>query len=155
MSISTVPSSTYSSERRKPIREDESLCRWMKTIVCVAVAIAWSSVASASCGNYLYRNGKSVINSSLSMHEHNSNRALETAPIELPSPPCHGPNCTGNPTPLMPVPVAPTNLVRGFDQAAVLESLAQTSILRRAVEIPTSERGACFVPSSIFRPPMV
>lgn len=153
--MSFAPSQTCNNDRRKPIRSGESLRRWMMTIISVSVVVAWSSTASASCGDYLYRNGKRAINSSLSMHEHNSNRTSDTAPLELPIPPCHGPSCSGQPVPLMPAPAAPTNLVRGFDQAAVLESLALTPPLRRAIEIPTSERGACFVPSSIFRPPIV
>ncbi len=138
-----------------PIRVGESLRRWVIAIVSVSLVIAWSATASASCGDYLYRNGKRITNSSFSMQEHNSNRASDTAPLELPVPPCHGPSCSGQPVPLMPVPVAPTNLVQGFDQAAILESLSQTPTPRRAIEIPTSERGACFLPSSIFRPPMV
>ena len=155
MFTSAATSRTCNNDWIKPIRSGESLRRWMMTIVSVSVAIASSSVACASCGDYLYRNGKQVINSSFSMVDHNSSRALETAPVELPVPPCHGPNCTGQPLPLMPVPVVPTNLVRGFDQAAILESLTTTPTPRRNVEIPVSERGACFVPSPIFRPPMV
>ncbi len=123
------------------------------------VAAALPSSAVASCGNYLFRHGKAVDATHASMSDPSDARSQKSETnrqqSEFPETPCHGPNCSGNPIPLMPVPVAPTNLVRGFDQAAVLESLAQTPILRRAVEIPTSERGACFVPSSIFRPPMV
>jgi len=130
----------------------------MMAAICL-VAATWPSTAVASCGNYLFRHGKPVDDkfSAMSDHHHAGNHESETnqTPRELPVPPCHGPNCSGNPIPLIPVPVAPTSLVRGFDQAAILESLAQTPTPRRAIEIPTSERGACFVPSSIFRPPMV
>ena len=126
--------------------------------VCL-VAVMWSSSAGASCGNYLFRHGKPVGGSFSTMSDHldarNPDGNTSETPGELPVPPCHGPNCSGNPVPLMPVPVAPTHLVRGFDQAAILASLAQTPTLRCAIEIPTSDRGACFVPSSIFRPPMV
>ena len=130
----------------------------MVAAICLVTA-TWSSASSAaSCGNYLFRNGKPVHDSRSLMNDHQdaANPESETNKTgNLPAPPCHGPNCSGNPVPLMPVPVAPTNLVRGFDQAAILESLAQTPTDRCAMEIPRSERGARFVPSSIFRPPTV
>ena len=36
------------------------LRRVLMAVVTVTVVLAWSSAASASCGNYLYRNGKPV-----------------------------------------------------------------------------------------------
>ncbi len=54
----------------------------------------------------------------------------------------------GTPIPLAPVPVPPTNLIRGFYQAAILESLTDAIWPSRAIDIPESERGARFVPSS-------
>ena len=135
---------------------------WQRVLIPVAflsVALVWSTSAVASCGNYLYRNGKPVSDAFSSMNDHNQVSARESESAEVPSriprPPCHGPNCSGSPIPLMPVPSAPSNLIRGFDQAAIIKSLAQTPTQRRAIEIPESERGACFVPSSIFRPPTV
>ena len=129
----------------------------MAVAVCL-VAITWPTSAAASCGNYLFRHGKPVDKPLSLMTEHHDvqNHVGEKnkASNELPAPPCHGPNCSGNRIPLIPVPVAPSNLIRGFDQAAILESLAQTPTPRRAIEIPTSDRGAFFVASSIFRPPM-
>ncbi len=119
----------------------------------LSVGLVWSSTASASCGNYLYRNGKPVTDSSFSMNDHSESQASGKTPAGMPVPPCHGPNCSGNPIPLAPVPAAPTNLIRGFDQAAILESLADWTPHSRAIEVPESERGARFVPSSIFRPP--
>ena len=130
-----------------------SLRRVLMAVVSISVALVWSSTASASCGNYLYRNGKQVTDSSFSMNDHNDNHASGKTPAGMPVPLCHGPNCSGNPIPLAPVPVAPTNLIRGFDQATILESLADSTSPSGAVEIPESERGARFVPSSIFRPP--
>lgn len=121
--------------------------------VTMTVALVWSSAASASCGNYLYRNGKRVTDSSFSMNDRNQDHASAKIPAEMPVPPCHGPNCSGNPIPLAPVPVAPTVLIRGFDQAAILESLADSTSPSERIEFPESERGARFVPSSIFRPP--
>ena len=130
-----------------------SLRRVLVAILTLAVALAWSTTASASCGNYLYRNGQQVTDSSLSMNHHSENQASNTTPVGLPVPPCHGPNCSGNPIPLAPVPVAPTNSIRGFDQATILESLADVTSPSGVIEIPASERGACFEPSSLFRPP--
>jgi hypothetical protein len=130
-----------------------SLQRVLMAIVTISVALVWSSTASASCGNYLFRNGKQVTDSSFSMNDHKENHASGRTPAGMPVPPCHGPNCSGNPIPLSPVPVAPTNMIRGFDQATILESLADSTSPSRAIEIPESERGARFVPSSIFRPP--
>lgn len=125
----------------------------LMAVVTMSVFMAWSATVSASCGNYLYRNGKQVSHSSFSMNEHNENHAAGQTPARMPVPPCHGPNCTGNPAPLAPVPVAPTNLIRGFDQATILESLADSVSPSGAIEIPESERGARFEPSSVFRPP--
>lgn len=130
-----------------------SLKRVLMAIVTISVVSVWSSSASASCGNYLYRNGKQVTETSFSMNDHNENHAARRVPADMPVPPCHGPNCSGNPTPLAPVPTAPTNMIRGFDQATILESLADPASPSGAIEIPESERGARFVPSSIFRPP--
>ena len=130
-----------------------SLQRVLLAVVTMSVGLVWSSTATASCGNYLYRNGKPVIDSALSMNDHTENHAAGKTPSGIPLPPCHGPNCSGNPIPLTPVPVAPTNLVRGFDQATILESLADATSPAGAIEIPASERGARYVPSSLFRPP--
>ncbi len=129
------------------------LQRWVIWLGMLSVGLVWSSTASASCGNYLYRNGKPVTDSSFSMNDHSENQASGKTPAGMPVPPCHGPNCSGNPIPLAPVPAAPTNLIRGFDQAAILESLADSTSRSGAIEVPESERGARFVPSSIFRPP--
>lgn len=153
-----ISMSSYAKTNPNPLPNATRLHLVFRRLVVMAaiclVAATWPSSAVASCGNYLFRHGKPVDGSFSSMSHHHDAPNRETQ-SEMPAPPCHGPNCSGNPIPLMPVPVAPTNLVRGFDQAAILESLAQTPTPRCAIEVPTSERGACFVPSSIFRPPMV
>lgn len=130
-----------------------SLQRVVIAVAAIIMGLVWSSAASASCGNYLYRNGKQVNDPSISMNDHNENHASGQTPAGTPVPPCHGPNCSRNPTPLAPVPFAPTNLIRGFDQATILESLADSTSPSEATDIPESERGARFMPSSIFRPP--
>jgi len=149
----SLNAANYAKARPDAGRLLPSLQRVVMAIVTISVASAWSSTASASCGNYLYRNGKHVADSSLTMNDHNANHASSKVPDDLPVPPCDGPNCSGNPTPLAPVPVVPANLIRGFDQATILESLADSTSPSGAIEIPESERGARFVPSSIFRPP--
>lgn len=40
-----------------------SLQRVLLAVVTMSVGLVWSSTATASCGNYLYRNGKQVIDS--------------------------------------------------------------------------------------------
>ena len=129
------------------------LWRALIAVATISVAFVWTSTASASCGNYLYRNGKQVTDSSFSMNDYTENHASSQIPADMPVPPCRGPNCSRNPTPLTPAPFAPTNLIRGFDQATILESLTDSASPSGAIEIPESERGARFVPSSIFRPP--
>jgi hypothetical protein len=123
-------------------------------VLVVVVGLVSASTASASCGNYLYRNGKPVSDAHSSMNSHGSLRLDEMESTKIPVPPCHGPNCSKNPVPLMPVPAAPTTVSQGFDQAAILAALAQVPSPSGGNEIPESERGACFVPSSIFRPPI-
>ena len=149
----TTPNSIQDATRLQMV------CRRLAMVAAICLVTAtWPSSAAASCGNYLFRHGKPVNDSFSLMSDHRDarNQTSETNKTsELPLPPCHGANCSGNPVPWMPVPVAPTNLVQGFDQAAILESLAQTPTQRSAIEIPRSERAACFVPSSIFRPPIV
>ncbi len=149
----SFPPEIYSKAKLDARRPRLSLQRVLAAIVAVSMALVCTSTASASCGNYLYRNGKQVSKSSFSMNDHNENFASGKMPVGIPVPPCHGPNCSSNPIPLAPVPVAPTNLIRGFDQATILESLADSTSPAGASEIPESERGARFVPSSIFRPP--
>ena len=122
------------------------------------VATMWTETATAStCGHYLYRNGKPVGNHETNMQSVNptatAGNSAQNSPIELPVRRCSGPNCSENPTPLAPVPPAPVHLIRGFDQMAILESLSRPPVTRDAIEIPESERGARFEPSTIFRPP--
>ena len=149
----SFPAEIHAKAKPDAGRPRLSLQRVLTAVGAISVALVWSSTASASCGNYLYRNGKQVADSSFSMSDYRENHASSKLPDGIPVPPCHGPNCSGSPTPLAPVPAAPMNLIRGFDQATILESLADSASPSRATEIPESERGARFVPASIFRPP--
>jgi hypothetical protein len=122
-------------------------------------ALSWNSSASASCGNYLFRNGKPVGDHDMATsvaHSQSGDGPVSAGDSrDMPAKPCSGPNCSSSPLPFAPVPAAPSTLIRGFDQAAVLESLATPQMHSGAIEIPESERGACFEPSSIFRPPAI
>ncbi len=144
----------------------QSGCRVSAIVVFMGVMIVSQSVFG-SCGDYLYRNGRPVSSHFSPMHESpldaSPDRLLTRANSldlltrnESPAIPvrrCSGPNCSSSPLPFAPAPNAPSNLIRGFDQAAILESLAGFLATRGAIEFPESERGACFEPSSIFRPP--
>ena len=114
-----------------------------------------SQSASASCGDYLLRHGKSVSNYAVPMNPVTDSGDLksESHPLELPIRHCSGPDCSNGPLPLAPVPATPSSLPRGIDPAAILEKFFQSCTTRGAFEIPESERGACCEPSSIFRPP--
>lgn len=134
-------------------------CRWRlsRALLWITVAVigaSWMSTASASCGHYLYRNGNPVNDVVVNVQDSTPTVAEEQTPLENPVHRCSGPNCSQTPVPLNPTPAAPVNLISGFDQLAVLQSLCRPAFTRSAVEIPESERGAHFEPSAIFRPPM-
>ena len=126
-------------------------------IVTMAVVLFWGSSVSASCGNYLFRGGEPGNSHSTPMVStvgvHAEGAASEREPLRIPVRRCSGPNCSGNPMPMAPVPAAPAQLIRAFDQATLLESLGDVMPTRRAIEIPESVCGARFEPASIFRPP--
>lgn len=136
-----------------------SLRKMIGVIGALLVALSWMQSASASCGNYLFRNGKPVSGHFRPMDSLNGVQAHElqadAGPLEFPVRRCSGPNCSSSPLPLAPVPAVPSNLIQSFDPAAILEMLVQSSETPRGIEIPQSERGACFEPSLIFRPPAV
>lgn len=123
--------------------------------VMAVVSLNWTVSASASCGNYLHRNGQPVSGHLLAMDPLTGPQSAEIPstemPLKVPVHRCSGPNCSGSRIPLEPV--APVNLFRVVDPAVILESLADANSARDGVQVPQSERGACFEPSSVFRPP--
>ena len=142
----------------------------MMLAAAIAVSLTTMNSAVASCGNYLFRNGKPVSHHAMAgpteicvnvpqsagdLSVHRRNLLSQTTPVELPAAPCNGPHCSRSRMPLAPVPVAPANPIRNADQATLLESLSHASQACGEVEFPESERGACYEPSSIFRPPAV
>ncbi len=140
------------------------LNRVTEFVVVAAVLIlfvASSPKASASCGDYLYRNGTPVSGHSMPhtlpmddlQNRSEPEATSQNSPFQLPARRCSGPNCSRSPLPVAPLPAAPSNLIHGFDQMAILEALDRTESSRGCLDIPQSERGSFFEPSSIFRPP--
>ncbi len=134
-----------------------SFRRVMFAASAMILGLNWTASASASCGNYLHRNGQPVNGHLVSMDSlsgvHAEGISSSESPLEVPVRRCSGPNCSSNPLPLAPVPVAPVNLFRVVDPAVILESLSKASSTRDGIQVPQSERGGFFEPSSVFRPP--
>lgn len=134
-----------------------SLRRVMLAASAIVLGLNWTSSASASCGNYLHRNGQPVSGHVVSMDSvtgvHAEGISSNKTPLEVPVRRCSGPNCSSNPLPLAPVPVAPVNLFRTVDPGVILQSLTDADSVREGLQVPQSERGAFFEPSSVFRPP--
>lgn len=114
----------------------------------------------AGCGDYLFRNGIAVsdhtMSERVSMFDDASDLASFKSPESLPGPPvsrCHGPNCSRSPVPFAPMPAVPGISLQGSEPAALLEGLIAPTVIRGQIEWPESERGARYLPSSIFRPP--
>ena len=157
----TSPAQTCSNDQ--PLQSVRGFARrGLLLVVTLGIALSWTQSASASCGNYLFRNGKPVAGHSMPEHQIVQNATvvlgelpLMDAPIQAPVRRCSGPNCSSSPVPLAPVPAVPANLLRSLDPAALLELASTSSETRRAIELPESERGARYLPSSIFRPPAV
>lgn len=155
----TSPAQTRSNDR--PLQSVRGFARrGLLVVVTLGIVLSWTQSASASCGNYLFRNGKPVAGHSMAENQavHGSQPDIgefadSTAPVQVPVRRCSGPNCSSSPVPLAPVPAVPVNLLRSLDPAALLELASVSSETRQAIELPESERGARYLPSSIFRPP--
>ena len=154
----TSPTQTCSNDQ--PLQSVQGgVRRSLLLAVTLGVVFSWAQSASASCGNYLFRNGKPVAGHSMPEHQVVQGSTVEFAnsdvPVQAPVRRCSGPNCSSSPVPLAPVPAVPVNLLRSLDPAVLLELTSVSSETRRATELPESERGARYLPSSIFRPPAV
>ncbi len=158
-----MASPTQTCSNDQPLRSVRGfLRRGLLLVVALGVVLSWTQSASASCGNYLFRNGKPVAGHSMSEHQIVQDAAVvfgvlanSEVPVQAPVRRCSGPNCSSSPVPLAPVPALPVNFLRSVDPAALLELASTSSETRRAIELPESERGARYLPSSIFRPPAV
>ncbi len=129
-------------------------CRFAVCAFAFAAFLCSAAPVSASCGHYLFRNGIPVAQQSSSLSYESFSEIQEEpagqVPRSVPSRRCHGPNCSANPSS---IPGATSNLVRELDQQAILDLFTHTPLIRDPVQIPESEHGNVFVPSSIFRPP--
>lgn len=130
--------------------------RFLRLGVVVLMGIAliggWTSVASASCGDYLAHSEKPVFLTDDAQVGNQAKVGNSTAkPFQTPDRPCSGPNCSRGSLP--PASVPPAGLIQVSDQAALRESLSSVSPPDHAAVIPESERGTRYEPSSIFRPP--
>lgn len=136
-------------------------CRTMLHVISSSAAVLIvlmfaSDAAQASCGDYLYKNGKPVGHHSGMTQEYTPLADFDSsseAPL-LPLHRCSGPNCSGDPLPFTPAPAVPTQLTQGSDQATIAELVRACLSARSGCQIPESERGARFEPSTIFRPPI-
>lgn len=134
--------------------------RGLLLVMTLGIVLSWTQSASASCGNYLFRNGNPVAGHAMPEHEIVQDVTVDFGqlastdlPVQAPVRPCSGPNCSSSPVPLAPVPAVPVNLLRSLDPAALLVLASSSSQTRGAIELPESERGARYLPSLIFRPP--
>ncbi|RLS77880.1 MAG: hypothetical protein DWI00_04540 [Planctomycetota bacterium] len=157
--LMTSPAQTCSNDQ--PLQSVRGFAhRGLLLVITLGVVLSWTQSASASCGDYLFRNGKPVAGHAMPEHQIVQDASFDfgelaspEVPVQAPVRRCSGPNCSSSPVPLAPVPAVPVNLLRSLDPAALLELASVTSETRRAMELPESERGARYLPSSIFRPP--
>ena len=156
----TSPTQTCSNDQ--PLRSvPGSVRRGLLLAVTLGLVLSWTQSASASCGNYLFRNGVPVTGHAMPEHQIVHDTTVDFGgfagsgvPVQAPVRRCSGPNCSSSPVPLAPVPAVPVNLLRSLDPAALLELASASSETRRSIELPESERGARYLPSSVFRPPV-
>ncbi len=115
--------------------------------------------ALATCGDYLYRNGKPVSDHSISEHpgsltqESPASKSRGRRSPLAPLGGCSGPHCSNQPIPLDPTPAVPISQLRSLDAAALLLSHGLGCGSRGTIQPPDSERGAFYLPSEVYRPP--
>lgn len=147
---------TNSNHIEGETRRVNSVFRYV--LISLACSAALDAVpAFATCGDYLYRNGRPVSHAVGNGEMSESQTHLPSAdqkPFDAPLPGrCSGPHCSSNPLPERQLPASPSNLVQGFDQAAILGSLLRDLKARRGRQIPESEQGVRFEPLPVYRPP--
>lgn len=124
-------------------------------IACLVIILS-SPSALATCGDYLFRNGRSVVFHDVRSGETQGAAAElmapglpvnESAPLPFR---CHGANCSQAPVPVPPIPAA----VRVIsDSAILLDLLPGCCDSFRAFALPRSERAVKCESSPPFRPP--
>ncbi len=116
-------------------------------IVMVGAGIGSGGTADASCGDYLFRNGRPV-------REHGQHVAAREQPTEsqpVPSGRCHGPNCSS--APLIPADPASPIFVKYRVEHAVTTLSGRTSVELESRRRLTSEAAESADPAEIFHPP--
>jgi hypothetical protein len=140
------------------VRSVRKLCKLLAAVS--AVLLLSSAAAEASCGGYLYRQGRPVEHSQVHTSATDflpgamSHIALSTdRPLDrIPSRPCSGPGCSRTPLPLAPVSV-PITLPRTMDSGVLSDlSALSPSSLDGLLEVQ-SERITNPGPAEVFRPP--
>jgi hypothetical protein len=139
----------------QPIKTTDALRRWMRLRAALRTVVACWIVFSAgplfaSCGDYLFRNGKPVSGHSM---EKLAEVPKDRNPLKNTAMPCSGPNCSSRPIPHLPVSQIPTAPVRGIRADCILDSQSEQPGAKEMAVIPQSEQGAFFEPLPIFRPP--
>ena len=142
----------------RALRSLQVFCRCL-VVGFVGLTIGFTCPTSAfgSCGDYLHRHGRTIdfhVGSFGSLADHDQSILPATSiPRQLPVRRCHGPNCSGSPTPH--IPQAPISFsVAGRTDCAFLPKFEfDCDATHCGNRIPQSERGDYFTPDSIFRPP--
>lgn len=124
------------------------------------IVIICDQTASASCGDYLFQNGKPVSEHPMVNQKADypaeidlSASSLPLTPLSNPVRRCSGSNCSKQPSPFSPTPGAPGSELRIHEPAALLKVLQPFVETCRAARLHESERGARYLPSTVFRPP--
>ncbi len=125
----------------------------MLLLVCCAVILSSATVQADSCGHYLFRNGVPV--STVTAPKATLPLQMtpdHSAPLMPVAPPCHGPGCRNQSTPLAP-PAAPSLRLTQSDPAVLLQGLLVLLNRSRLFPLPHSEFAVTVLNAEIFRPP--
>ena len=125
----------------------------MLLLMCCAVMLNGATAQADTCGHYLFKNGVPVstvtapkVTLPLQMTPDHS------APLMPVAPPCHGPGCKNQSTPLAP-PAAPSLRLTQSDPAVLLQGLLVSLDRSRSFPLPHSEFAVTVLNAEIFRPP--
>lgn len=126
-------------------------------IAAVALANVATPAVAGSCGHYLFRNGKPVHSSEMSVEPTLDSQAatqdlISTSPVPSKPQPCRGPGCRRGAIPLAPVP-APFQMTVQTELAVLFELLGASNGASGFGFLPFSERLPNPCVDEIFRPP--
>ena len=140
------------------MRMTDAIRRWIRVSAGVrCVVVCWVVLSAgplfASCGDYLFRNGRPVSGHSMAKHADVAEVTEDGVPQQESVPPCSGPNCSSRSIPHLPLSQVPTDPARSLRSDCVLVSQSDRQPANELAEIPQSEQGAFFEPLPVFRPP--